>query len=254
VSGGAGSVRAPFTALADVYDTIMQDVPYEAWCTFLLRLVTARGWSGGRLLDVGCGTGNATLPMLARGYEVVAVDASPAMAARARAKCPQATVVVADVRDLALDPPVDLAYAVFDTLNTLPDEATFVQALRAVHAVLAPGGWFVFDANTTAGLRELGEEGLVEGWAVAEDGDVHYRWHHVWDEAAGVATVDAACEGPAGAFVERHVERPFDPPVLLRAMHAAGFEAVEVVAYPDGRAADEHDLRVWALGRRPAGC
>jgi SAM-dependent methyltransferase len=251
VSFDAAPARAPFTALADVYDAIMQDVPYDAWCAFMLDEVCSRGWQGRRLLDVGCGTGNATAPMLARGFEVVAVDASAEMAARARVKCPGARVVVGDVREVRLDAPVDLAYAVFDALNTLTGEGELERALRAVHGHLVPGGWLVFDANTTAGLRALGDEGVVEGWATAEGGDVHYRWHHAWDEAAGLASVAAFCEGAAGSFVEHHVERPFDPPELERTMRAAGFGSVAVVAYPDGRPADDDDLRVWVLGRRP---
>jgi SAM-dependent methyltransferase len=239
--------RAPFTALADVYDAIMQDVPYEAWCAFVLREVGSRGWSGRRVLDVGCGTGNATAPMVARGFDVVCLDASAAMAERARAKLPEALVVVGDVRDFALEAPVDLAYAVFDALNNLVDDGDLLRALEAVHAQLVPGGWFMFDVNTTVGLRALWEDGVAEGWA---DG-VYYRWHHAWNESSRLATVEAYCRSEAASFVERHVERPYDPRELEEHMHAAGFEGVEVIAYPTGRPVTEGEPRVWVLGRRP---
>jgi SAM-dependent methyltransferase len=239
--------RAPFTALADVYDAIMQDVPYDAWCEFVLREVGRRGWRGRRLLDVGCGTGNATAPMVERGFEVVALDASAAMADRARSKCPRAQVLVADVRDFSLPVPVDLAYAVFDALNNLVDDGDLLRALAAVHAQLVPGGWLAFDANTTIGLRSLWDDGVAEGWA---DG-VYYRWRHTWDEAARRATVEAYCRTEAASFVERHVERPFDAAELEAAMRAAGFEAVELVTYPTGAAAAADEPRVWVLGRRP---
>src|SRR5690606_1766829 len=67
---------APYSALADVYDTIMADVEYDDWAEFIVALARARGLPGGRVLDVGCGTGNATGPLHARGFEVVGVDAS----------------------------------------------------------------------------------------------------------------------------------------------------------------------------------
>jgi predicted TPR repeat methyltransferase len=244
----AAPLRPPFTALADVYDAIMQDVPYEAWCEFVLREAILRGWRGTTLLDVGCGTGLATEPMLRRGYEVTAVDASAAMAARARTRCPGATVLVADVRELALPAPVDLAYAVFDVLNNLVADGDLARALASVHAQLVPGGWFAFDANTTEGLRALWEDDVAEGWV---DG-VHYRWRHTWDESSRRAHVEAYCRTAGGAFVERHVERPFDPDELETAMTTAGFERVEVITYPTGRRADPDTPRVWVFGRRPS--
>jgi SAM-dependent methyltransferase len=241
--------RPPFTALADVYDAIMQDVPYEAWCDFLLREATLRGWRGTRLLDLGCGTGLATAPMLARGYGVTGVDASEAMARRARSRCPDAEIVVADVRTLELAAPFDLAYAVFDVLNNLVDDGDLVRALASVRSHLVPGGWLAFDANTSEGLRSLWEDGVAEGWV---DG-VHYRWRHTWDEGRRRATVDAYCQTAAGAFVERHEERPFDVAELEAAMAEAGFERVEVVTYPQGRPAGHDAERVWVFGRRPPG-
>src|SRR5512137_621210 len=45
---------------------------------------------GARLLDLGCGTGIDAAYLSARGYEVTAIDASPAMAARANERIRQA--------------------------------------------------------------------------------------------------------------------------------------------------------------------
>jgi SAM-dependent methyltransferase len=239
--------RAPFTSLASVYDAIMQDVPYDGWCTFVLREATARGWRGGRVLEVGCGTGNATRQMCDRGFDVVAIDASPHMAEHARRKCPEAEVLVVDVRELDLVAPVSLAFATFDTLNTMLDDAALVAALRSVRVALAPGGQFLFDANTTVGLRSLWEDGVAEGWA---DG-VYYRWAHVWDELERLATVDAYCRTAGGAFVERHVERPLDAVTLRSALTEAGFLDGEIVVFPSGLPAPDDAERVWAIARRP---
>jgi SAM-dependent methyltransferase len=198
---------------------------------------------------VGCGTGNATAPMVAEGLAVVGIDASAAMAERARAQVLGAEIVVADVRDFALDARFDLAYSVFDALNNLVDDGDLERAARAVHRHLVPGGWFMFDVNTTVGLRALWEDGVAEGWA---DG-IYYRWQHVWNEETRLATVEAFCRTDAGSFVERHVERPYDLDELVGVMRSAGFEAVEVITYPTGRPASASEPRVWVLGRRPGG-
>lgn len=244
--------RAPFTALARVYDAIMQDVPYDDWVAFALREATARGWRGGPILDVGCGTGNATEPLVARGFEVVGLDVSHAMLEVARAKLPGVAFVHGDVRDARLPGGLTLAVSVFDSLNNLLDDGDLERAAANVRTALVAGGVFAFDVNTRAGLEALWEDDVAEGWA----GDVHYRWTHRWDAAARRATVDAWCTSPEGTFVETHEERPYDPDELREALTAAGYARVDVVAYPDGRPAAADAARVWvfavAPGRRRA--
>ena len=57
-----------YTSLSLFYDAFMQDVDYEAWCDFyeeaFRRFSTEHVEN---LADIGCGTGNITLPMATRG-------------------------------------------------------------------------------------------------------------------------------------------------------------------------------------------
>lgn len=236
----------PFTALADVYDDIMADVEYDLWAEFVLRLATARGYSGGPALDLGCGTGNSTSPLAARGIPVEGLDASPDMLAVARRKLPGVRFHDADFGSFSLGREFDLVYSVFDSLNNLLTEEDFLVACRNVHRHLAPGGTFVFDANTEVAMRELWAGGKVEGWA----DDVYYSWRHEYDAETGLAFVEAYCSTPEGSFVERHAERGYDAQTLRRLLEAAGFEEVQVVLYPDGEPAGDDADRVWAVAVR----
>lgn len=244
-----GVPTPPFTLLARVYDAIMDDIDYDAWGAFILEQARARGWRGGLALDLGCGTGNSTAPLIARGVEVVGLDASAAMLAVARAKLPAVRFVEGDFRDFALPERFGLAYSVFDALNNLLDLAAFSQMAARVRAQLEPGGLFIFDANTTAGLRELWEAGRVEGFA----GEVYYRWEHSFDEASGLAKVEAYCEDGQRAFTEVHYERPYDPPLLRHLLGEAGFAPVEVIDYPEGAPAGDDAPRVWVVARAGPG-
>lgn len=239
----------PFTSLASVYDEIMQDVPYAAWVDFALREAARRGAPGGPVLELGCGTGNATRLLEERGLEVVAVDASPAMLAVARAKLRRSTLLVGDMRDVELPGRFALALGVFDVVNNLLADGDMARVAAHVRGHLLPGGVWAFDANTSAGLEALWGGEVVEGWA----GEVHYRWRHAWDPVARLATVDAWCEGPAGAFSEEHHERPYDPDELRGLLVAAGFARVDVVRVPSGAAAEADEPRVWVFACAPAG-
>ena len=46
-----------YTGFAAVYDTFMDNVPYEEWCGYIKSLLTEQGVKEGLVLDLGCGTG-----------------------------------------------------------------------------------------------------------------------------------------------------------------------------------------------------
>lgn len=238
-------LRSPYTALADVYDDIMQDVPYDDWCAFVLERLRRRGWGGSRVLDLGCGTGRAGDPYVARGFEVLGVDPAPAMLRAAARRDATRRFHVGDARSLDLAERFDLVIAVFDALNNLTGDGELELACARVGAHLEPGGAFVFDVNTSVGLASLWEDDVAEGWA----GDVYYRWEHRWHPERRRASVAAYCRGPTGSFVEHHEERPFDPPEVEAALRAAGFDAIELVTFPDAAAVTPDDPRLWAFAR-----
>lgn len=224
----------------------MQDIDYEDWTEFILDTVQEHGWQGRRVLDLGCGTGNSTFPFFAKGYYTVGLDASEEMLEIARQKLPPVTFIQADFTTFELAECFDLVVSVFDSINNLLTEQNFVQTARRVFEHLTPGGFFVFDVNTTVGLRNLWESGRAEGWA----GDVYYCWEHTFDEQVGLARVEAYCSDGKTSFTEVHVEKPYDPPELRTLLHEAGFEDVQVLDYPSGCTAPEDAGRVWAVARK----
>ncbi|MGL4612103.1 MAG: class I SAM-dependent DNA methyltransferase [Trueperaceae bacterium] len=236
----------PFSRLAQVYDAIMSDIDYEAWVKFILETVRARGWKPGSVLDLGCGTGNSTTPMFALGLEVMGLDASEEMLGEARAKLPPVPFAQGDFKTFKLDKTFSLVYSVFDSLNNLLTEQDFLAAARTVYSHLEPGGFFMFDANTTIGLRELWEAGRAEGWA----DEVYYRWTHTFDEDTNLAKVEAYCEHNGTSFTEVHFEKPYDEPNLRRLLAEAGFVDVEVITYPDGEVAQADEERLWVIAKR----
>lgn len=237
---------APFTSLARVYDRIMADIEYDEWVDFVLRAAEERGFRGGAVLDLGCGTGNGTLQMLRRGLNVEGLDGSKEMLAVARAKLPGVRLHLASFENFQLPARYQLIYSLFDSLNNLLTPEAFDGMARRVHHHLLPGGLFVFDVNTTAGLRDLWRGGVAEGWA----DDVYYRWQNSYDETTGLTRVTAYCDTPDGAFTEVHYERGYDEAELKTLLTGAGFGAIEVLAHPDGGGAQPDSDRLWVVAKR----
>src|SRR5215475_11248115 len=85
MANGAGSARdrlkVTFESIAERYHAARPEYPDELFD----ELVAATGLQpGARLLEVGCGTGKATLPLAERGFEITALELGSQLAATAR--------------------------------------------------------------------------------------------------------------------------------------------------------------------------
>ncbi len=105
------------------------------------------------VVDLGCGPGNLTRTLADRwpGAEVVGVDSSPEMIARARSDAGAARVSydVRDLRDWAPDRPVDVLLS-NATLQWVPGHLALLP--RLLDAV-RPSGWFAFQVPGNFGER-----------------------------------------------------------------------------------------------------
>jgi SAM-dependent methyltransferase len=101
------------------------------------------------VLELGCGTGRVTLPLARAGVEVVGIDRSQEMLARAAARKRRARratrvgLVRGDIRHLPFaDAAFPLVIAPYGILQSLLHERDLAAALDAVSRVIAPGGTF----------------------------------------------------------------------------------------------------------------
>src|ERR671939_1835642 len=110
-------LRTTFEEVPELYDRARPLYPAELFDD----LVTLAGLrTGARVLEIGCGTGQATLPLAERGLEVVCVELGARLAAAAR-------------RKLAGFPRVEVVHALFEEWEA--EEASFdaVVAFTAFH-------------------------------------------------------------------------------------------------------------------------
>ncbi|HVM14285.1 MAG TPA: methyltransferase domain-containing protein [Egibacteraceae bacterium] len=114
--------------------------PQETWGRAVLERLPLRGDE--TVLDAGCGSGRVTALLadrLPRG-RVIGVDASASMVEQARAHLgDRATILQADLTELALDDPVDAILSTA-TFHWITDHQTLFARL---FAVLRPGGRLV---------------------------------------------------------------------------------------------------------------
>ncbi|MGJ5748989.1 class I SAM-dependent methyltransferase [Streptomyces puniciscabiei] len=122
-----------FDEAAELYDRVRPGYPPELYDD-LAELAGVR--PGSRVLEVGCGTGQATVPLARRGCRITAVEAGPNMAALARrnlAGAGQAEVVTAEFEKWPLpDEPFDavVSATAFHWIDPVVRVAKAADALR----------------------------------------------------------------------------------------------------------------------------
>ena len=129
--------------LAEVYDAITPPGPCEPFYREEARR------TGGPVLELACGTGRLTVPLAQDGHEVVGLDASPAMLARARQKAAEAGATAAfvsgDMRAFDLGRRFGFVLVSCNSLGHMTEPEDLQACLAAVRRHLAPGGVLAFD-------------------------------------------------------------------------------------------------------------
>jgi SAM-dependent methyltransferase len=107
--------------------------------------------SGGRVLELGCGSGRLTIPIAQNGMEIIGADLSKSMLETARAKARRAGVEIqfleADMRSFDLPGKFSAILIPGNSLLHLFTAEDLTQCFRNVRRRLAPNGRLVFDIS-----------------------------------------------------------------------------------------------------------
>lgn len=227
--------KTAYDRFAPVYDEANAANNYEMWLgEVLLSELEKHGLRTGWALDVGCGTGRAFEPLLARGWQVVGSDLSSGMLAEAKRKFGSAVPLLEhDARDL---PPISPGpghpeEAAFDLVLLLNDVINYMTEFEELESVFKgirrnlnrDHGLFVFDANTLGLFRDNFASGLTE--KMSEEG---WEWRGLSEKAEPEGVYEAQLTGPS---VESHVHRQRHWPVqqMTAALEAAGLRCLAVL-------------------------
>lgn len=226
-----------YTDFASVYDTFMDETPYEAWFLFLKERLTEAGIENGLLLELGCGTGTMTQLLEDAGYDMIGVDNSIEMLEEANRKKiadnRQILYLLQDMQEFELYGTVRAVISVCDSINYLTEPEALIQCFKLVNNYLDPGGLFLFDFNTVHKYRDM-----IGDTVIAENRDTcSFIWENGYDGESRINEYDLTLfikeENSSfyHKYVETHYQRGYELDEIKGYLEKAGL--VFVAAYDD---------------------
>lgn len=269
-----------YSDFARVYDELMDNVPYEAWCENLAALIEQYGISRpsakkgaepedgpgtaaleealdaerNLVLDLGCGTGTLTELLSGKGYDMIGVDNSPEMleiAAEKRMGSGSGILYLQqDMRELELYSTVGTVISVCDSLNYLLEEEELLAVFRLVNNYLYPGGLFIFDFNTVYKYSQvIGDAVIAENRE-----DCSFIWENYYHEEDEVNEYDLTVfvreDGDVfRRFTENHFQRGYAPLTMSRLVEQAGMRVIRLLDADTLGEVTAQSERVYVLAR-----
>lgn len=253
---GAPMSGAFYQALAPYYDTLLDGPDYEAWAGFFARAAAQTGQRDIKhVLDLACGTGNMTLPLLRRGYEVTGLDLSPDMLAeaqrRSREEGYQPLFLCRDMCEPEKCGDFDAVICCLDGINYITSPGKLDQCFAGAAASLNPGGVFFFDVNTPYKFETL----YGENDYILEDEGVLCAWSNQYNRRSRLAHMQLTlfteeADGRWRRRDEYHTERCYTAAVLRRHLEAAGFTDIAMYGGFDFAPPADTDERMYIVCRK----
>ncbi len=220
-----------YTSFASVYDTFMDNIPYEEWAEYLSGLLAEYEVTDGIVLDLGCGTGTLTELMAGRGFDMIGVDNSEEMLEIAMEKRAESgrdiLYLLQDMREFELYGTVRAVISICDSLNYITEEEELEEVFRLVNNYLDPEGVFIFDFNTVYKYQEiLGDQTIAESRE-----DCSFIWDNYYYEEEQINEYELSLflqeEGNLyRKYVETHYQKGYELETIKSLLEKSGMKFV----------------------------
>lgn len=243
-----------YDKLAEIYDYLVAGIDYEEWADYIEQILEKFSCPAKFITDLACGTGNTTLPLAARGYEVYGIDIAPAMLERAREKAAEKSLephfFQQDMRELNLPQAMDLVTCYHDGINYILKSEELRRVFVKVNESLRPGGLFIFDLNAVEKLSDAGGDVTF-----LDDVDLSLIWETSYDRKEEVWEIKLTGFVKKGElyekFVEVHKEKHYSSTEVLQLLRDTGFDVLNVYHGFSFEPPKPQSRRIFYIAQKP---
>jgi SAM-dependent methyltransferase len=237
---------------AGLYDRLTSDVDYKKYADFFSSVFEKHAIKiPENIVDLGCGTGNLTIKMAEKGYDMTGVDASAEMLSAAYVKdSPGILWINQSFQELDLFGTYDAGISLLDCINHLLDEDSIGRFLRNLRNFIEPGGLFIFDINSEYKFMHVYNGNTF----YSVDDDFSYIWKNDFDEKTGICTMDITAFQKTGDAYQRfdtvNRERSYSTSFLTGLLKNYSFSVIAIYGDAVMEAPADDEERIFLVSMR----
>lgn len=196
------------------YDLMMDNVNYDIFIDIVKDNIDINK----SIIDLGCGTGNVSIPLAKLGYNIVGVDNSSDMLTMCKHK-QELNNISFPLYDNNIEESIgielfDSCISFLDVINYVDYKKTF----KVVYELLKPNGIFIFDVN------DFDYQEKMKGYVEEDSNELFsYTWK-ILDNGIGKIKHDLTIKTKDNSFNEIHYQETFKKEIYIKELESIGFD------------------------------
>ncbi|MBQ3037871.1 MAG: methyltransferase domain-containing protein [Clostridia bacterium] len=222
-----------YTNFAKYYDILMhKDISYSKICDFIENIFILKDLNPNLICDLACGTGNVSIPLAKRGYELISVDKSIDMLNIAREKAQKDNLDILflnqSITRLDLFGTCDAFLCMIDGINYILNPSSLIYAFKRIKdCFLNPGGILIFDISSYYKLSSV----IGNNTFIHDTDEIFYAWENRFlnNKQLSDMYLNFFIKKKNGysRFCERHLQRAYTSDEIKIALKKAGFTDID---------------------------
>lgn len=245
-----------YTDFAKYYDILTDNVDYNDIAFYYSDILQEYGSKKGKLLDLGCGTGNLTARLERLGFsDITGCDLSQDMLNLAKKKSERIKWLRVDMRDLPFENEFDAVIATLDSINHLKDEKAIDQAFDGIYKSLKKGGIFAADLNTPYKHQNILADNVFT--FDYEDEGLYCVWENRNIQGDPLDRIDMFLEffelledGNYKRSSDSLSEIALSPEMIMEMLIRSGFQVLECSEYLTGEDLEESSEKFTVIAKK----
>jgi SAM-dependent methyltransferase len=239
----------PYSALAFIYDQMMDHVDYKTWAVYISKIFEFTEIKVDIILDASCGTGELARFLHKMKYKLLASDLSFEMLAvlKSKKEMNKTPVFTADSRYLPLhNDSVVAALMLYDSINYHTNRKDLICTFSEMYRILRPGGIFIFDTVTRMHcMTYFNQEIEKQFWE-----NVGYTRKSRFDNRANIQYTEFDIFLHGEKYHENHMQRIYTMDELIEISKKENFKVVATFDEFSFNRANIHSERIHFVCRK----
>lgn len=228
-----------YGSFAYIYDELMDDVDYDNWVGHIEKIIEKKGAKVKNILELACGTGNITIPLAKKGYDIAGIDISEEMLEVALGKSEETGVGLVllqqDITELDFDLyDLDCILCACDGFNYITSQKDLEKVFKKSYELLKKGGIIIFDISSYHKISHI----LGNNFMGESREEISYMWTNYYDKESKLIEMeldffvkieaeDDLEDNLYERYKEVHRQRAYSQEEIEKMLGEVGFGSIE---------------------------